>query len=665
MGAFTSQAVVSAAMFVMAALLPSVARAEPPATSPTFRFGEPIGTVHGLVDPVDVTVDAAGHVLIVESVGGRVIRLSADLPKALSSRGAIDASDSPDATTLIDGLLRPTAIALGSDGTIYVAEAGRRRIGVFDKEGTRDRSLMLGGRLVTPVDIAVRNDRLLAIADPGAAAVHLLNPGEGTVRTWRGAADEPLSHPSAVSFDAAGLLWITDTNRMRVLAVDVNAAEPELKHRFGDFGPFPGLLDEPTDITMRGGQLHIVDRRNHRVQIMSPDGELVEPWGTHALLPHEGDGKIHYPDAVAIARDGSFAAIVEGIEDRVQLFAASNEAYDPNAVVPAGVDSSDHFGPRLAYDEPILLVSEPERHFCYLFDLRRSPAFIFAQFGERGRGFGLLMRTGAMVVNRAAREILLADIAKRRVQRFSFEHADDPSQLKFSLRSVNFTGGGPLEARPAASYEDAPPDPVAARLDPRGGVWLVDASAGQLVHLDDAGTVTKRVGRWGDEPGEFRAPNDVALTRDGEHLLVVDRINQRVQAIDRDGTPIGMLETPPGGFLDPFGIVAGVDGFVYVTDRARHQILVFEESGRFVRAMLRVGAGHERLWKPGGIVQRSDGNLIVVDWGNHRLKMFRPDGAWVMTFGTGRTYTPERPGRAIPEPYPSDSDDNGKTGERP
>ena len=50
--------------------------------------------------------------------------------------------------------------------------------------------------------------------------------------------------------------------------------------------------------------IRVTDRLNHRVQAFTPDGEFLHAWGMHALKPREGDGRIHYPTAIAISPDG-------------------------------------------------------------------------------------------------------------------------------------------------------------------------------------------------------------------------------------------------------------------------------------------------------------------------------------------------------------------------
>ncbi|HET9065312.1 MAG TPA: hypothetical protein VFN22_05800 [Gemmatimonadales bacterium] len=60
----------------------------------------------------------------------------------------------------------------------------------------------------------------------------------------------------------------------------------------------------------------------------------------------------------------------------------------------------------------------------------------------------------------------------------------------------------------------------AIALDPRGGVWALDAKERTLQHFDDAGRLIGSRGRVGEGPGEFESPYAIAADRSG--LLLWD-----------------------------------------------------------------------------------------------------------------------------------------------
>jgi len=81
-----------------------------------------------------------------------------------------------------------------------------------------------------------------------------------------------------------------------------------------------------------------------------------------------------------------------------------------------------------------------------------------------------------------------------------------------------------------------------------GAIVVADRLADCLWRFDwssDAGFVTPpvRLGESGSNPGQFSAPRDVAVVRTdaGEHLLVADELNHRIQVLARDGAFVGFF----------------------------------------------------------------------------------------------------------------------------
>ena len=54
-----------------------------------------------------------------------------------------------------------------------------------------------------------------------------------------------------------------------------------------------------------------------------------------------------------------------------------------------------------------------------------------------------------------------------------------------------------------------------------------------------------------------------------------------------------------------------------------------------------MGTNHGQLWNPTEVAVDHNGRILVLDHGNHRMQFFDGTGAWLMTFGTGRAYTPQ------------------------
>ena len=76
--------------------------------------------------------------------------------------------------------------------------------------------------------------------------------------------------------------------------------------------------------------------------------------------------------------------------------------------------------------------------------------------------------------------------------------------------------------------------------------------------------------------GELLVPACISFNRDGEILYVVDTYNFRIVAFRRrTGEYLfqwGRSGIHDGEFIHPFGMISGMDGFVYVTDDAANRV---------------------------------------------------------------------------------------------
>jgi len=102
-----------------------------------------------------------------------------------------------------------------------------------------------------------------------------------------------------------------------------------------------------------------------------------------------------------------------------------------------------------------------------------------------------------------------------------------------------------------------------------------------------------------------------------------------VLAADGQYESAGFVELPSEIKLDAVSAVA-VDGddHVYVLQRGEPQVLVFDQSGKYMRGF---GAGLFKV--PHGLRFDRSGNLWTTDNGNHVLRMFSRDGKLLKTLG--------------------------------
>ena len=83
-------------------------------------------------------------------------------------------------------------------------------------------------------------------------------------------------------------------------------------------------------------------------------------------------------------------------------------------------------------------------------------------------------------------------------------------------------------------------------------------------------------------------------------------------------------------FQEPSDIdVDGARSLIYVVDAGSSRVLVFDDQGRFLRAVGRKGQGPGEFARPTGIGLTGDGGFAVADRDNNRLQLFGPEGTFV------------------------------------
>ena len=656
--------VIGSLLWMLAAV---VQAPEPP------RYGGFLAQIDGLEEPAAVAVGPGDEVFVVERFAHRV-RVFDATGKELRSFGGLGAGEGQ--------LLEPRGIAVTAEGEVLVADAGNERVVRFGRDGA-------AGGVVRPPGMRPGDRYDLEPAAVDAAPGYLLvaDARRGGLERWaldeRGSAagvapwaalgapvlggPGEIERPSDVAI-AGDVVWLVDAARHELVRY-----EPSSRgwSHHGGFGAYPGQLAHPSGIDVAAGRVYVADRENHRVQVFDERGQHLYAWGIHALRPHEGQGRIHYPNDVAIAPSGAFAVVCEGFENRVQVFGPET---DESVLGQAQQErtTAAHFGFGISAAREVMAVVEPTAPDLLVYDLTQEEPIEISRVGMHGDRIGTLRQPVDVELDEAGDLLFSADADARRIDLWRI--AREPGEpLRYDplladlVQSYAFASATDQKARP---WMPLGVEPVALELDRSGGLWVLDAASSgvlrlplkrdgeRIVGFDPSRTISigpgwsgRRVGHSSDfvMPIErppapaLSIPTDLALSRDGALLYVVDAGEQRVEAYrvadlgsktTEPAFAFGGFGTEPGRFVRPTGIAAGRDGFVYVTDEGAHRILKFDERGTFVAGFGKQGLGKVEFYKPRGIDQGPDGHLYVVDHGNHRGQVLTSDGAFVKAFGS-------------------------------
>jgi len=208
------------------------------------------------------------------------------------------------------GLGQPRGIAVGPDGTLFLADAGKQTVIMVAPDGS---SRLLGeGALKEPTAVAVLPDGGLLVLDAGAGAVYRL--GRDGKLGDRLFADFPLYGPRGLSVGPGGQVVLTDTGNGRLLTGPPGGPPVNV----------PGLAQPTAAIVLGDGSFLVVETGAGRVVQIAADGKRLASWtmapsttvsGPQVSTLPNGGWVVSAPDAHAlvIRRDSNAAVELRGV----------------------------------------------------------------------------------------------------------------------------------------------------------------------------------------------------------------------------------------------------------------------------------------------------------------------------------------------------------------
>lgn len=424
------------------------------------------GDVHSVLDsPFAVAIGPDGNVYVADSGNNTVLRVNNDgtVSRAVGSgTGGLSGDDgpAPDAQ-----LRRPRALAVGSDGDLFVADGGNFRV-----RRTDSRTQVIS-------TVAGNGPPLLAFIQPGGLAVddhdniyltdlfHRVcridgRSGEfsvvaGSVAGFSGdggpARDAQLLSPFRLAVDAAGDLYISDQGNRRVRKVDARTGLISTVAGNGQLsGFFPGRPATRTPLNFvlgtcvdDAGNLYIADAGFHCVQKVAAGTGVLS---TIAGVIRFGDGEAGFsgdggpaaeallasPSGVAVDPAGNLY-IADSGNQRIRRVDAGSGVIttvagggdeDPDVAPAPAVKVALGHPADLAFDQAGgLIVSDSGHHQVVFVDLaagtvRRMAGNGIAGFsGDGGPGNVASLRDPRGVAVDSAGRVLIADSGNQLLRR--------------------------------------------------------------------------------------------------------------------------------------------------------------------------------------------------------------------------------------------------------
>ena len=235
--------------------------------------------------------------------------------------------------------LRPAGIAYDAAGNLYFADTNRNEVFeaslaggliVVAGNGTQgfggDGGLATAAMLDAPQSVAIGADGTLYIADTGNQRVRAV--ASGLIRTFAGtgivgfagdgeaAAAASFRGPLGLAVDATGALLVCDGGNQRVRRISGGLLSTIVGNGVQGFGGDGGLavsaeLDSPAGVAVASdGRLFVADMHNQRIRVVGLDG-VIETFAGNGQMGFAGDGgpavaaELASPRGLVVAPDGS------------------------------------------------------------------------------------------------------------------------------------------------------------------------------------------------------------------------------------------------------------------------------------------------------------------------------------------------------------------------
>ncbi len=277
--------------------------------------------------------DAQGILYLADQGNHRLRQVDADgVIRALAGNGT---AGDVDGAALSAQFNLPAALVADAAGNFYIADQGNHKIRKLDAQGyvstfagTGKKGDGGGGgaatqaQLSSPSGLALGADGSLYIADQDNHRVRKVAP-DGTISTVAGngkagssgdggaATAAQLNNPSALAMDTDGNLFIADRQNYRIRKLDAQGVISTVagtgKAGYGDDGTALQVhIDGPNGLVFdAAGVLYFTERNTDRVRKLTSDGQVITVAGTGGL-GFSGDGdpalsaQLYAPTGVAI-----------------------------------------------------------------------------------------------------------------------------------------------------------------------------------------------------------------------------------------------------------------------------------------------------------------------------------------------------------------------------
>lgn len=606
--------------------------------------------------PTGVALDPAGRLMIADRANNRirVVDTGTNITTLAGSGARGETGDGGFATSAT--VSAPAGMALDATGNLYIAEPSGNRVrrvspsGVITTvAGTGDagyRASDEGGRAVNawldhPSDVVVDAAGNLFIADTDNSRIRKVD-ASGNITTYAGtgtaaydgdsapAATKALNHPAGVALDGAGGLFIADTDNHRIRRVDAGGtittfAGTGTAGFGGDTGAATSAkLTSPWAVAVSGGEVYISDQGNQRIRRVDASNNIFTFAG-NGTAGFAGDGGAAASAMLSTPTDIAF-------DTGGNLLVADSANHRIRRVTPGGTTISTVVGTGAA-----------------------------TSTGDGGTGAAAAIASPTGLVVDGAGTVFIATGTADRVRRVTAG-----GSITTFAGLVEPRGMGPLPgallAQPMA-FVVAPAFTIVAG-GTTGTVQLIrsgsiEAAAGRYDQAASTGSLAHfRSSSFSDIAGVAYddAAGVIYVTESAQHrisaITVVDPADVTTWTIttvaNASGTPgFANGSGATARFRNPTGLYLDATAHrLYVADTGNHAIRTIDLSAGLGGATVSTFAGtpgtrgdigdgnaatQALLYEPRAIARCPGGDLFIADTGNHKVRRIAAGSAVIST----------------------------------
>ncbi len=238
--------------------------------------------------------------------------------------------------------------------------------------------------------------------------------------------------------------------------------------------------------------------------------------------------------------------------------------------------------------------------------------------GESMKGEGFAKPYG-IAVHRG--RIFVGDTVRHLVMVF-----DVPEQKFFFIGRDEVEGEGKIHK------------PMGMAVDNSGNLYVLDATAKQIVIYDRDGNFLRNIGKAGD----FYRPAGIGVDREGTRIYAVDiggssSDNHRILVYDAQSgkrlPDIGKRGAADGEVNLPRDALVAPDGSIFVVDGGNFRVQHFSSDGNFISKFGSVGRQPGQFSRPKEGAVDKEGNVYVIDAAFGNFQIFNSDGQLLMHVG--------------------------------